>query len=340
MGYSDVQNLTTTINSQVFIDNVELVLESASMQATVSNQILGATTSSLIIPDEDLLANEIRIIYTDVTFIESGELNKFFDAIDLLEIPNLDFNNVSQFNLSNIQSLDKNTFFDSFIMLATVSDYFLDAAVGDETYGSGTTNLLVPSTKKTAILVETVPAQAIDKTEMIYMLDAFDVLGLGDYNSNFDATVITGLTGPEIDQALLSDSVHITVDSMLRGNASISGGIPALAEDNTTYSVTVTTKPAIRNFILATQQISGASFTNVTFNIAAIASLDTTQRDIVLDSMIVRNILTPELVNMATVLPFSLDPYVFVNTDYMNDDPLTFLKEVAINAALTHYGLI
>ncbi|MDY0318072.1 MAG: hypothetical protein RBQ64_05775, partial [Candidatus Izemoplasmatales bacterium] len=231
MGYTDVQNLTSTIDSQVFIDNVELVLESASMHATVSNQILGATTTSLIIPDEDLLANEIRIIYTDVTFIESTELNKFFDSIDLLAIPNLDFNNVSQFNLTNIQSLDKNIFFDSFIMLATVSDYFLDAAVGDETYGSGTTNLLIPSTKKITILVETVSAQAIDKTEMIYMLDAFDVLGLADYNSNFDATVITGLTSPEIDQVLLSDSVHITVDSMLRGNASISGGIPALAED-------------------------------------------------------------------------------------------------------------
>ncbi|PKK94353.1 MAG: hypothetical protein CVV60_06855, partial [Tenericutes bacterium HGW-Tenericutes-5] len=314
MGYTDVQNLTGEIDSQVFIDNVSLVLESASMHATVSNQILGATTTSLIIPDEDLLTNPIRIAFTDVTFISSAELNKFFTSIDLLAIPNLDFNNVSQFNLTNIQSLDKNIFFDSFIMLATVSDYFLDAAIGDETYGSGATNLLVPSTKKISILVETVSAQAIDKTEMIYMLDAFDVLGLADYNSNFDATVITGLTSPEIDQVLLSDSVHITVDSMLRGNASISGGIPALAEDNTTYSVTVTTKPAIRNFILATQQISGASFTNVTFNVTAIASLDANQRDIVLDSMIVRNILTPELENMATTFPFSLDPYVFVNT--------------------------
>lgn len=340
MGYTDVQNLTGEIDSQVFIDNMSLVLESASMHATVSNQILGATSTSLIIPDEDLLTNPIRIAYTDVTFIESGELNKFFEAIDLLAIPNLDFNNVSQFNLTNIQTLDKNIFFDSFIMLATVSDYFLDAAVGDETYGSGTTNLLIPSTKKISIIVETVPSQAIDKNEMIYMLDAFDVLGLADYNSNFDATVITGLTSPEIDQILLSDSVHITVDSMLRGNASISGGIPALAEDNTTYTVTVTIKSAIRNFILASQQISGASFTNVTFNVTAIAALDSTQRDIVLDSMIVRNILTPEIENMATVFPFNLDPYVFINTDYMNDDPLTFLKEVAIIAALTHYGVI
>jgi len=310
------------------------------MHATVSNQILGAISTSLIIPDEDLLTNPIRIAYADVTFIESTELNKFFDSIGLLSIPNLDFKNISQFDLGNIQTIDKNLFFDSFIMLATVSDYFLDAAVGDETYGSGTTNLLVPSTKKTSILVETVPAQAIDKSEMIYMLDGFDILGRTDYNSSFNANVITAKTSGEIDQILLSDSIHITVDSMLRGNASISGGIPALAEDNTTYSVTVTTKPAIRNFILATQQISGASFTNVTFNVTAIASLDANQRDIVLDSMIVRNILTPELENMATTFPFSLDPYVFVNTDYMNDDPLTFLKEVAINAALTHYGLI
>ncbi|MDD3129392.1 MAG: hypothetical protein PHW21_03390 [Candidatus Izemoplasmatales bacterium] len=340
MGYTDVNNLSSQINAQAFIDNMDLVLDSASMHATVSNQILNASSSTLIIPDEDLSSNSIRIPYTDVTYISSSELSKFFTSIDLLAISNLDFGNISQFGLSNIQTLDKNVFFDSFIMLATVSDYFLDAAVGDETHAAGTISLLIPSTKRFDITVETLTQEAVDKNEMIRMLDAFQVLGLGDYNSNFDASVITSKTSGEIDQILLSDSIHITVDSMLRGNAQISGKIPALAEDTTTYVVTVTTKSEIRNFILASQQVTGASFTTVSFDIYAVAGLNASQRDIVLDSWIVRNILTPELENLGTVFPFSADPYVFTNNDYMNLDPTTFLTEDSVNLVFAHYGLV
>src|SRR5690606_21242222 len=147
------------------------------------------------------------------------------------------------------QAVDKNILFNSYIMVATVSDYFLDAAVGDETALPGTTSLLIPTTERVARRVDGIAAQAMNKQAMIYMFDAFNILGLTDYNSNFDASVITGKTGAEIDQMLLSASVHVTVDNMMRGNASVASKIPALAEDNTTYAVTVTTKTAIRNFI-------------------------------------------------------------------------------------------
>jgi hypothetical protein len=338
MGYTDVNSLTLEINPQLFIDNKTLILDSASMQATVSNQLLG-TLSALIIPDQDQLANQIRIVYSDVTFIESSELDKLLTSINLFGIANLDFDTFNV-TVADVQAVDYNVLFDSYIMVATVSDYFLDAASGDETHLPGTTSLLIPTIVRESITVATVLGEAIEKQELIYMLDGFEVLGLSDYSSNFDASVITALTSSDIDQILLSASIHVTVDNMMRGNASISGKIPALAEDATTYAVTVTTKTEIRDFILATQQVGASDFTTVTFDIYAVAALDSTQRDIVLDSMIVRNILTPELENLATQWPFSLDPYVFVNTDYMNDDMLTFLKETAIVAALTHYGLI
>jgi hypothetical protein len=338
MGYTDVNSLTLEINPQLFIDNKTLILDSASMQATVSNQLLG-TTSALIIPDQDQLANQIRIVYPDVTFIESSELDKLLTSINLFGISNLDFDTFNV-TVADVQAVDYNVLFDSYIMVATVSDYFLDAANGDETHLPGTTSLLIPTTVRESILVATVLEEAIEKQELIYMLDGFEVLGLNDYSSNFDASVITALTSTDIDQILLSASIHVTVDNMMRGNANISGKIPALAEDATTYAVTVTTKTEIRDFILATQQVGASDFTTVTFDIYAVAALDSTQRDTVLDSMIVRNILTPELEDLATQFPFSADPYIFVNTDYMNDDPLTFLKETAIIAALTHYGLI
>lgn len=335
MGYTDVNSLAMEISPQVFIDNKALVLASASMQATVSNQLLG-TSSALIIPDQDQLENPIRIVYSDVTFIESSELDKLLTSVNLFGINNLDFDTFNV-TVADVQAVDYNVLFDSYIMVATVSDYFLDAASGDENHLPGTTSLLIPTTARESILVATVSEEAIEKQELIYMLDGFEVLGLNDYSSNFDASIITALTGSDIDQIFLSASIHVTVDNMMRGNANISGKIPALAEDATTYAVTVTTKTEIRDFILATQHFGASDFTSVTFDIYAVAALDSTQRDTVLDSMIVRNILTPEIEDLGT---YSLDPYVFVNTDYMNDDPLTFLKETAIIAALTHYGLI
>lgn len=332
MGYTDVNNLTQEINPQVFIDNMSVVLESASMQATVSNQLLSGT-SALIVPDKDLLNNDIRIIYPDVTFIESSELEKFFVAIDLFAFTSLDFDTVN-ISIGDLQAVDKTTLLDSFIMQATISDYFLDAATGDETASPGTTSLLIPTTERSPITVSLNPTEVVDKQEIIYMLDAFDVLGFTNYNDSFNATTITGKTSAEIDTILLSNSLHITVDNMMRNNSNINTKIPALAEDTTTYSVTVTTKSAIRNFILATQQISGASFTDVTFNLSSVTGLDETQRGIVLESMIVRNILTPEI---ETLAGNPLDPYTLDNSDYMNSDPLTFLTKQAALDVIEYY---
>ncbi|MFA7075536.1 MAG: hypothetical protein WC152_02580, partial [Candidatus Izemoplasmatales bacterium] len=338
MGYIDVKDLTNEIDEQKFIDNMSLVIQSASMQATVSNQILGSNITSLIIPDVDETSSQIRIIYPDVTFIESNELEAFFISIDLFATPNLDFDTFSP-SLTQVQTIDRNILFNSYIMLATVSDYFLDVS-GDESEPYGTTSLLVPTTKRIATTVDLIPAEVVEKQELIYILDTFDILGLTNYNDPFDADTINNLTSTQIDQVLLSDSVHVTIDNMIRGNANVAGGIPALAEDTTTYTITVTTKTEIKNFIIAVQQFDGVNFTNVSFSATAVATLNSSQRDLVLDSMIVRNILTPELETMGTVFPFSLDPYVFVNSDYMNDDMLTFLTEIGINNVFTHYGLI
>ena len=293
MGYSDVNDLSVAIDPQGFIDQMAKVLVSASLQATVSNLLLAPSVTSIIIPDEDLSTNDIRIVFSDVTFIESTELEKFFTSIDLFQITDLDFDS---FDVSpdDIQATDMNILFDSFIMQATVSEFFLDIA-GDETATAGTTTLLIPTTKRQAITVEAVNSEVVEKTELINMVAGFDTLGLSGYGASFDANAITALTATQIDDLLLSDSIHITIDSMLKGNAAIAGSVPVLATDSTTYSVDVTTKTEIKNFLLATQQFAGVNFTNVTFNIASVTGLNQTQRDIVLESMIVRNILTDEI---------------------------------------------
>jgi len=335
MGYSDVNSLNQEIQEQKFIDNMSLVVQSASMQATVSNQILNSTITSLKIPDQDAYGSDLRIVYPDVTFIRSDELQYFFDAVDLFNLPNVDFDTFFV-GPDEIMNIDINTFFTSFIMQATVSDYFLDAS-GDETAAAGTTTLLIPTTKRIAVTIDGLAAEVVEKQELINIINAFDVLALTNYGDPMNANTITSLTDTDIDDILQSDSLHITIDNMLRGNASISGSIPTLAEDITTYTITVTIKSAVKNFILATQQIAGAEFTNVTFDVSTVTSLTPAQRDIVLDSMIVRNILTDQLEAMMLLDP---DPYWPDNSDYMLNDPTTFLTEAGINNVFTHYGLI
>jgi hypothetical protein len=113
---------------------------------------------------------------------------------------------------------------------------------------------------------------------------------------------------------------------MIRGNANVYSGIPALAEDATTYPVTVITKTEITEFIIAAQQFSGVNFTNVTFSVATVTALTPEERDEVLDSMIVRNMLTNEI----ELIP----GYVADSNNYMNNDTNTFLTEAGINAVL------
>ncbi|MDY0023753.1 MAG: hypothetical protein RBR66_02380, partial [Candidatus Izemoplasmatales bacterium] len=137
---------------------------------------------------------------------------------------------------------------------------------------------------------------------------------------------INSLTVTDIDTILISNSFHITIDNMIRGNANVYSGIPALAEDATTYPVTVITKTEITEFIIAAQQFSGVNFTNVTFSVATVTALTPEERDEVLDSMIVRNMLTNEI----ELIP----GYVADSNNYMNNDTNTFLTEAGINAVL------
>jgi hypothetical protein len=90
----------------------------------------------------------------------------------------------------------------------------------------------------------------------------------------------------------------------------------------------------IKNFILGssafiTATSSSATVSNITFTLNDIQSLDVGTRSTMLNSMIVRNMLTPDL-EAAAALVF--DP--FVATDYMNDDTNTFLKKAAIQTFL------
>ena len=96
------------------------------------------------------------------------------------------------------------------------------------------------------------------------------------------------------------------------------------------------TPDEIRSFILATNVVAGPgdSITNITFDVSVITGLNASERDIVLDSMIVRNMLTDELETMMLADdPF--DTYWPANSDYENSDPLTFFRITSYNVCYT-----
>ena len=335
MGFTNLETFGAEMDTALLLANSTEILASSSLQATLSNQILTSVSGNLIVPDEDEIPNDIRILLSDVTYIRNSELQNFIDAINLLGITDLDAFSI---NPSDIFVIDLNEFFDSYIMQATVSKYILDEA-GDETAAVGTTQILVPTDKREDILVATVAAEQIEKTELINIINALDVLGMNNFDDPVDSTSINTLSEAEITTVLQSASFHVTIDNMLRSNVSVSAKIPALAETNLYGVNPLTTQTALTNFILASNAFGGASFTSASFDVASIAALTPAERDIVLNSMIVRNILTDEL-EIMMLADDPIETYWPANSDYELSNPLLFLTEAGINNVLTYYGLI
>jgi len=330
MGFTNLGNVASGVSSATLLDNDTLIYDSSILQATISNQILTSTSDNLLVPDEDETLTDIRIVLADVTYIRNSELQDFITSIKLLGIT--DFNT---FNISadDIFTIDLNTFFSSYIMQATVSKYILDNA-DDETAPAGTNKLLVPNEKREEIDVDSIATEQIEKQELIYIIQALDTLGMTNFTDSMDATAITGLTPVELDSIFDSASFHVTVDNMLKSNTFINTSIPNLAQTDLYGVSDLTTRLEVVAFITAVNTLGATNFEAYNVNIAAIALLDTEQRETVLDSMIIRTKITPDLEALA-----DLDPgFDFEPEDYeIGSVPQFLTKTAALDAMELYY---
>jgi len=321
MGFTNLESFGAEIESEAFFTNAAELIESASIQATLSDKMLNGTGGNLVVPDS------VRTTVGLVTYVDSTEILALMDSLDLIGLN--DFTALS-FNPSNLFGVDYDVLFASSSMQATVSKPVLDAAL-DETAAVGTTSLIVPNALRESINVNTLPVDQIELDELKTLLEALDVLGITDFTTgNFDATTITSLTDPQLTTMLLSGSIHVTFDNMLDSNPNIS--VPELAETDLLYSVNnLTLANEIKYFILAAGTIGGSDFTSVDFDYTAIMALSDTEQQTILISMIVRNILTPDLETAVTVMNITADPdYVVDAEDYENNDILTFFTYLDI----------
>ena len=334
MGFTDFNNVSSGVSSSTLIDNSDLISTSSILQATVSDQILNNALGNIIIPDEDQLAEDIRIVQSDVTYISNAELTKFFASIELLSISDFDTFDVSPLDIFTI---DLDTFLTSDIMNATISKYVLDQS-GYEDDAYGTSILLVSSTSREDIDINLVPAEQINKQELIYIIQALDLLDMDNFDDNMAPADITDLPEADMNTILNSASFHITIDNMLRVNVDINSDIPALAELAANNVDPLTIKSELVAFVIAVNTIGAADFTNTNIQLSDFSSLDATQRSTVLNSMIIRNKLTPDLEVLVDADPFySFDPIA----DYENDPVTPFLtKQASIDVIANYYPVI
>ncbi len=336
MGYTDLDNFGTSIDSSKFFDDPDTLLLSYAIQATLSDKLLNGTGGNLIIPNTDFgLTLIIRIVQTDVTYIEINEMKAILAALEELDLT--DFNAIA-ITASNVFLADFDILLASYSMQATISDTILSGAL-DETAAAGSGSLIVPTYFRETINIGITTGTQIEKVELKSLLTALQTLNVSDFSGTINASVVTSLTDEQLDTVLISGSMHVTIDNMLKGNANINTKIPDSALEDSYSLLDIITKVEIKAFIKATNVLATGDISSVSIDVAVVASLTPAERDIVLDSMIVRNIMTDELETMMTADdPFDL--YWPADTSYMNNDNTTFLTEAGINEVLTHYGLI
>lgn len=343
MGYSDLNSFGVEIDSQKFFDNPDLYLTSVSIHATLSDKLLNHTGGKLIIPDANInsLPNvAIRLIFTDVTYIEMNEIRALLDALDELGLT--DFSNID-INPTNLldDNLDLDIVLASASMQATISDTLL-AGAGDDSTAYGTSTLIIPNIFREIIMVDSIVSEQIEINELKDLIAGLKELDVQDFSGSVSASSITSMTPAEIDTILISGSLHVTINHMIWGNANINTLIPdfteGLALTDLLYDMAnIIIKTEVKDFIIAAQTASTTSdITNISFDYTTISAMTPEERDVVLNSMIVRNIITNQLSAFWTMDPF----YSPANTDFEENNPLYFLTKSGVISVMTHYGFI
>ncbi len=327
--------------------NQTTLLASGIMHATLSNKLLTGTGGNLIIPDVDV--NDITLVRVPkggVIFIEYDETKALLTALDEMGLTSIGGITITTTALFNA---DFDVLLASSSMQATISSNILSGAL-DDTAAAGSGKLVIPNFFREAITVETVAEEWIETVELKALLNSLKTLGIDDFSGSVDGSVVSGMTDAQLDKLLASGSMQVSIDNMLKGNANINTMIPDLALEDVYGMTDITTTTEIKAFIndlnalveklRATQQLPSGDITNVTFSAAIIVNMTSGEKDIALDSMIVRNILTDEL-EAIMLADDPLDPYLPDPTDYESENPALFLTEAGINLVLAHYdGLI
>ena len=318
-------NAASTIDLTLLMDSQILTNLLINALTSTDNEMF----SMLVVPDgivwEDTLDG-----FGNIT--ENGELRNLLMAINSLNLA--DLTNPSAFDITpqNIFDADMDIVLSSSIFQATISQLILNNADSDQ---SGSSLFVIPDFFRETIIVNSMSEEQINKAELISLFASLEVLGITEFDSGVDASSITSMDDADLTILLASGSMQVTIDKILKDNSFIT--IPDEATTTLFGMNNITTVNEIKAFIKAVSTMSSGDISNIQFSLSSIEALSAPERNIVLDSMIVRSQISSDIVTLCTINP--LDVYVLTNADYEGGNPSSFLLKSTILDVFTHYGI-
>ena len=217
----DIQDFEAmdSIDLSIILANVDALLDSAILHASISKQLIGLDTV-IVVPANDELGNPVKIetgpLGDETVFIDRTELAATFDALEVLGITNIEDVTIDMTILNNLaedgdptalDAVKADTLFASAVINATLSKYILDIANGDSPF------LVVPANAQdnTPITV-TDPVDSvtvITEVELTNVLEAILILDL----ESFDSVENLGLDTILLNVSTILDSsiMHATI---------------------------------------------------------------------------------------------------------------------------------
>ncbi|MCK7488384.1 MAG: hypothetical protein MZU97_24960 [Bacillus subtilis] len=219
LGITDIGAFDGAIDLTLFYDpaNRAILLDSAAMHATISDQLLDLGEDFLVVPFDDVDANTIRVetgpVGFKTEFVVKSEINAIFETLEMLGITDIGaFDGAIDLTLFYTQE-NRDILLASAAMHATVSDQLLDL---------GEDFLVVPyeDVDANAIRVETGPVgfetEFVVKTEISAIFETLEMLGITDIGA-FDGAIDLTLFYDPANRAILlgSAAMHATVSDQL-----------------------------------------------------------------------------------------------------------------------------
>ncbi len=225
LNITDVENFDGNIDLSLLSDSetADTVLSSAIIHATVSEQIIDLDTNNTItLPHFDSANVALRIHVgvaldnTDTQYVLKAELKAMFDALEVLNITDVEEfgGSVDLSLLSDSQTAD--TVLASAIIHATVSEQIIDLNSNQTItlphYDSSEAALRI----NVGVVLDGTNTEYVLKTELKALFDALDVLGITDVEAFNGSVNLSLLSDSETaDTVLASAIIHATVSEQI-----------------------------------------------------------------------------------------------------------------------------
>ena len=218
LGFTNVNDFAGTIDlTNVYgTSNQDVILASAAMHATISDQMINLGTAALDIPDNDVSSTSIKLSVgpsapEETSFIIKDEIKALIDALEVLGI-----NDIESFSGSfDFTALSSSTNQD--ILLASAS---LHKTITNKLLDLDDSILIVPTHEEdtvTELRITAVATEFVAKGEIKSLIDAFTAMGYNNLDS-FGASLDSSEFFSNRATLLASSSIQATLsDKLLNG---------------------------------------------------------------------------------------------------------------------------